>query len=129
MKKNVMLTLVLVLLGTITLSAQRPQRPEGGAPRMTAENRAERMAKELDLTDKQKAEIQALFEKQDAKREEQRAEAKKEKTSKREAFEAERKAQDAELEKIIGKEKFELLKQKRAEQRKKSERKGRPERE
>jgi len=39
--------------------------------RWTAKERAERMAKQLELTDDQKAKVEALFEQQDAKRQEQ----------------------------------------------------------
>ena len=121
MKKLIMLALTAILLGTTALFAQKPERrgKEMERTQITAEKRADHLAKELNLTDKQKAEVLALFEKQDAERAKKQAEAKQENAAKREAFIAERKTQDAELEKIIGTEKFQLLQQKRAERQEK----------
>ena len=112
----IMLTFVVMLLGTMTLSAQNPERRQRGAQtQVTAESRADNLAKELDLTEQQKAEVLELFKKQDVEREKNRAANGQNREFDREAFQAERKAQDAELEKIIGAEKFKLLQQKRAE--------------
>ena len=124
MKKTIVLTLTAVLLCTVTLSAQRTNGKNNASehPRITAEKRADYWAKELDLTDKQKTEMLTLFEKQDAERVKKQADNAQEREAKREAFQAERKAQDAELKKIVGEEKFQQLQQKRAEQKKKTER-------
>lgn len=121
MKRYVMLA--LVALFTLSLSLQAQDRPQRGQFQMaTAKERAERMAKQLELNDAEKAKVQALFEKQDKKREEMRAEIQKIREEKKEAngdlrakFEEERKASDAELESIIGKEKFEKYQKARAE--------------
>lgn len=88
--------------------------------RMNANDRAEWMAKELDLTDAQKAEVKALLEKQDAKRSEQvekmranRDQVTTDREKLREEMRANRekemKENQAELEKIIGKENMEKL--------------------
>lgn len=82
---------------------------------VSPEKRAERMAKELGLTDAEKAKVQALFVKQDAVRSQDKAEMEKLKKEHLAKFEKERKAQDAELEKIIGKDKFQKLEKERAE--------------
>jgi len=90
-------------------------RQGGDRQQMTPEVRAERLAKQLDLTADQKAQVQALYEKQNADRQKKLAEAKTTGEDMRAKFEAERKAQDAELEKIIGPEKMKKLQDMRAE--------------
>lgn len=112
-------------------NANRGQRPERQMPpreRMVSpQQRADRMAKELNLSDEQKAKVTELFTQQDEVRAKKRAEIQKKQEKRRDVAQAERekmreevekirKTQDAELEKIIGKEKMELLVQKRAEQ-------------
>lgn len=123
MKKYVMLALVAIFTMSFAVNAQdRPQRGEGQRVQLTAKERAEHLAKQLELSDAQKAKIEALYEKQDKKREEMRAENQKLKEKKdqlvedrKAKFEAQRKADDAELETIIGKEKMEKLQKIRAE--------------
>jgi hypothetical protein len=117
MKKIGLILLMAVFAASMSVSAQQRVAPRGergqrqemrekAATHVTPQARAERMAKELELTDAEKAKVQELFEKQDAKRLKHQAEAGKKREEFRKKFEAERKAQDAELEKIIGKEKF-----------------------
>ncbi|MEI7505115.1 MAG: hypothetical protein WCJ61_17710, partial [Paludibacter sp.] len=60
----------------------------------------------------QRAKVQALFEKQDKIRAERQAEMKKMKEQEKAKFESERNAQESEMEKIIGAEKFQQLKAK-----------------
>lgn len=116
MKKYGMILFLAFFAVSMSVSAQQ-QAPRGDrgqrqevrervGAQVTPQARAERMAKELELTVEQKAKVQELFEKQEAKRVKNQAEVEKKKGEFREKFEAERKAQDAELEKIIGKEKF-----------------------
>ena len=121
MKKTIVLTMAIMLLGVTTSFAQKPeQNRKGYAPlQVTAENRAERMAKELDLTDQQKAEVLALFKKQDAEREKKQENAQKNREAKQAAFQRERKTQDTELKEIIGEEKFQQLEKNRAERQEK----------
>lgn len=124
MKKNVILVVSVLLISALSLSAQ-PSRDvkKGRSEVVTPKERAEHMAKELDLTDKQKGEVQALFEKQATQQKEKREKVKKERTEKAEIqkneFETARKAQNAELEKIIGKEKFQQWEDTRAKRQEK----------
>ena len=119
MKKYAMLMLAAMLTINLSISAQdgqKRQRSNNNGPRqeMTAKDRAERMAKQLELTADQKEKVQALLEKQDTKRAEQMAKFREkgnEATANREEMRAAREKQmkenQAELEKIIGKEKAE----------------------
>ncbi|HMM18046.1 MAG TPA: hypothetical protein PKC47_11050, partial [Petrimonas sp.] len=79
MKKYAMFMLVAMLTIGLPISAQNGQRKQRvddnnrmrQEMRMTAKERAEWMAKQLELTADQTAKVQALLEKQDAKRTEQ----------------------------------------------------------
>jgi len=127
MKKYGMLVMAFAFIFSLAVSAQdqvpqggergpRPEMRQGGnRQQMTPQMRAENMAKQLDLTADQKAQVQALYEKQNAEREKKMADAKAEGGDMRAKFEAERKAQDTELEKIIGPEKMKKLQDMRAE--------------
>jgi len=117
MKKYAMLALATVFMFSVTLMAQEQTPPagrkghkkelrQGVGLKVTAQQRAEHMAKVVGLTDDEKVKVQALFEKQDAKRLQHRAEMQKVRQAQLAKFANERKVQDAELEKIIGKEKF-----------------------
>jgi hypothetical protein len=87
--------------------AQAPEHSRNGErPMMTPQIRAERMAKELNLTDAEKSKVQALFEKENADRKSNQAEVQKTKEELKTDFEKQRKANNAELENIIGKEKY-----------------------
>lgn len=132
MKKIAGLLMIALFVCGMTVSAQEqtpsPVRKgqmkemrKGAHTMLTAEKRAEHITKELGLTDAEKAKVQALFEKQDAKMKAHKAEMEKIREEQKAKFEAERKAQDAELEKIIGNEKFqkhEALRAERAEKQK-----------
>jgi|GEM_PF-322750 len=126
MKKYAMLVLACAFMFSVATIAQEQNPPQGKKgerkefrqnerSQLSAEKRAERMAKVLELSNAEKVKVQALFEKQDAKRLEHQAAVKKVIAEQKDQFEANRKAQDAELEKIIGKEKFKLLETRRAE--------------
>ena len=127
MKKYGLLVLASLFMISVAITAQDQTRPQGRKAenkelkqgertQMTPQTKAERMAKELGLTDSERKKVQALFERQEVKRVQHQAEIDKQKARFREKFEAERKAQDAELEKIIGKEKFQKMETKRAQQ-------------
>lgn len=124
MKKYALMALIAIFTISLSVTAQDRQgrRATGqradATMRWNAKERAENMAKQLDLTDAQKAEVEALFEKQDKQREEQVAEHR----AKREELKDNREAQraemmelrnkevaenDAELKKIIGEDKLE----------------------
>lgn len=130
MKKYVMLALAAILSLGISTSAQDQQGRGGqgreGGQRMqfTPKDRAERLAKQLELTDDEKAKVLELFEKQEANREKIRKENQDVNTDRREQFQAQRKVEDAELEKIIGKEKFEKYLANRAEREKRMRERG-----
>jgi hypothetical protein len=137
MKKVALMAMVAIFSLSCSLSAQdstknkkQDNKRMPAEMRWTAKDRADRMAKQLELTPDQTAKVQALFEQQDAKRKEQIAkqqEKKAEMTQDREARRAEMMEMrskalaenDAELEKIIGKEKLEQWKTYRNEQMKK----------
>lgn len=121
-------TLVLASALTISMAAfAQEQTPPPGRKgekkefrqaektQVTPEKKAERMAKELGLTNAEKVKVQALFEKQEAVRSQHKVEIEKLRKEHMAKFETERKAQDAELMKIIGKEKFQKLEKERAE--------------
>ena len=133
MKKYLFLVATLLLIMSMTVSAQNNRRNldnrRGNVQnienrrsermmKMTPKERADLMAKELDLTADQTAQVQALCEKQDAKRLEQVAEHRKQRELGRQNQDSRRKEmremrlkevekQQAELEKVIGKEKAE----------------------
>lgn len=121
------LVLAAFLASTIMLNAQVKDRPHPqGEGKATPEMRADRMAEHLSLTDAEKAKVLELFKKEDAKmqamKEEIRAlRQKNEKISEEQKakFEALRKTHEAELEKIIGKEKMAKLQAEREQQKQK----------
>jgi len=86
---------------------------EGRPPMISPEKKAEFMAKELELNDAEKAKVQALFEKQTLKAKQHQEEMKKMMDDHRVLRESERAANEAELIKIIGQEKFNELQAKR----------------
>ncbi len=133
MKKVLLLALVGLFTLSFTLDAQNnPRNRRDGRQgarvenRWTAKDRADAMAKQLELTSDQAAKVKDLFEKQDAERAKQVAaqRAARERDSgdreaRREAMQEAREKEvaknDAELEKIIGKEKLEQWKKYREE--------------
>lgn len=137
MKKYGMWAIVAFFMMSLSISAQdsNQRRREGNQPpremRMTAKDRAERMAKQLQLTPEQTAQVEELFKKQDEKRAEQmkkfreerqqmqQQDCEKQREEMRALMEQNMEEQDAELEKIIGKEKMEQWKAYRQEQMKK----------
>lgn len=133
MKKQGILMLAGLLIFSLSISAQNTENPQrnGNENRrigmqISAKERAEHMAKRLELTKEQTEKVQALYEKQDAKRAEQRAKFAEQRAKmmqnqmqNRDEMRAQRdkelKEQDAELENIIGKEKMVELNKWRAE--------------
>jgi hypothetical protein len=130
MKKYVKLALASVFFFSMSVMAQDqipapanngPQNGMRQGPRQqaSAQLRAERMAKDLGLTDAEKAKVQEVYEKNDVLFTKFRSEVSRESPDFREKFKALRDAQDAELEKIIGKEKFQTWQKLQAERRQK----------
>ncbi|MFT3754232.1 MAG: hypothetical protein QM800_15610 [Paludibacter sp.] len=128
MKKQGILVMAFASIFSLAISAQDQTPPQGGQrgqgqemrqggnrPQMTPQMRAERLAKQLDLTTDQTAQVKALYEKQDADRQKRQGDVQKTREEMRAQFENERKAQDTELEKIIGPEKMKKLQDIRAE--------------
>ena len=123
----------------LSLSAQNGDKARmGGDRQFSPEQHAERLAKELSLTDAQKKQVAEFYTKQQdlrkKEREEfqkQKADAREENKAERDKFRAERekiqKEHDVELEKIIGKDKMEQLKKNREERMQKN-RENRPNR-
>lgn len=123
MKKIGMLIAAAVLAMTVTVTAQNAgqnMRNGNKGPRemrMTAQQRADNLALRLNLTEAQKQDVAKLFEKQDKVREQRRAEMQQkhqgmvmDRAQMQDEMKAQRQkdlaAQDAELEKIIGKDKM-----------------------
>lgn len=117
MKKNLILMVGALFLISVASHAQnqknvsdkegtKKEMRQNAPQRMSAENRAEYWAKELNLTNEEKGKITELFKKQDETRMQQRADMQKSREERQAFMENQRKANDAEMEKIIGKEKF-----------------------
>ena len=126
MKKYGILVMAIAFMFSSAVSAQdqQPKQEKDGhkkefkqpeRPKLSAQKRAGYLAVDLELTDAQRAKVQALFEKQDKIREERQAEVKKLREQEMAKVEAERKANDTEMEKILGTEKFQQFKAKQAE--------------
>ena len=120
MKKYLKLALASVFFFSITAMAQAPQGGFGGGMRQQPpKERAEAMAKDLNLSDADKAKVQAVFEKNDEKMTKFRAEADRDAPDFREKMMALREAQNADLIAVVGKEKFETYQKLQAERREK----------
>ncbi len=136
MKKMVVMAFVAIFTLSCTLEAQNNTRSRRdtrqGArteQRWSAKDRVEAMTKQLELTTEEAKKVQALFEKQDAARAEQvaahradRERGSRDRDARRQEMQTAREKavaeNDAELEKIIGKEKMEQWKQLREERQK-----------
>lgn len=145
MKKYLFLALAALLSVSVSVSAQNSNKNRQGKTGQrgnkemtwTAKDRAEKMDKELDLTDAQVSQLIALFEKHDAKRIEQREAMKAQReqgstadrAKNREEMRAQREKEiaafEADVEKIIGKEKadkWQTLRQKQGRNQRNSRR-------
>ena len=140
MKKLMYSLLAGLFVFNLSLSAQNGDKARmgGGDRQFSPEQHAERLAKELNLTDAQKKQVAEFYTKQQDVRKKEREEFQKKKAdvreenkAEREKFRAERekiqKEHDVELEKIIGKDKMEQLKKNREERMQKN-RENRPNR-
>jgi len=129
MKKYAKLFLASLFMFSMTAMAQEQTTPEkkavpnemrqGQRQQLSAQVRAENLAKDLSLTDVEKAKIQVLYEKHDSIFNKFRSEVNRESPDFREKFKVLRDAQDTELESIIGKEKFQTWQTMRADRRQK----------
>jgi hypothetical protein len=112
MKKYLMLTLAIFFSMQMLVTAQNQR--NGQRVQQTPKERAERIAKQLELTPEQQTQVEALFVKQDAERTKWRKEMRtnnqggaSNREKMRAQFDERRKVENDELEKIIGKEKME----------------------
>jgi len=130
MKKYAMLFFVSVFMSCATLIAQdqttsqsnngeKKEMRQGERRYETADIRAAKMAKDLSLSEVEKINVQTLLEKQDTIFAKFRSEVSRESPEFRTKFRELRNSQDAELETIIGKEKFQQYQTLRAEERQK----------
>jgi Spy/CpxP family protein refolding chaperone len=132
MKKYVLIAMAFIFAVSLSLTAQEAGSPKG--PRIiqkreirvekhhgivTPQMRADKMAKELGLTDAEKAKVKALIEKEYANRIKLQDEIEKSKQEFKTKFENAKKEHNEDLEKIIGKEKFQKLETLRTEKIKK----------
>lgn len=123
MKKHSMFLMAVGMMFCMALSAQ-DQAPMGGnRPRQemrqqqTPQVRAERLAKQLGLTDDEKAKVQALYEKQNAEREKMRSEGTQlTREQMRTKMDEMRKSEETEMQKILTPEKFQKFQDLRKEQ-------------
>lgn len=123
MKKHSMFLMAVGMMFCMALSAQ-DQAPMGGnRPRQemrqqqTPQVRAERLAKQLGLTDDEKAKVQALYEKQNAEREKMRSEGTQlTREQMRTKMDEMRKNEETEMQKILTPEKFQKFQDLRKEQ-------------
>lgn len=124
MKKTLIVMLCTLFTLSVTTFAQKENQPQqtkkemkqNPPKRMSAEERANYWAKELNLTDEEKAKVTELFKKEDENRAKYREEMQGNREEMRAQMRKDRKANDAELEKIIGKEKFQKYDSIRSEQ-------------
>ena len=128
MKKYARLLLAALFLFSMTAMAQE-QTPvttnppaqngmrQGPRQQLSAQVRAENMAKDLSLTDAEKVKVQEVFEKNDVIFTKFRTEVSRDSPDFREKFKALRDAQNADLVKVIGQEKFDTYQKLQAERR------------
>jgi len=129
MKKYAILVLAFGFMLSVSISAQdqipsqgkrgeKKELRQGDRAQITPETRASKMAKDLNLSDTEKVNVQSLFEKQDVESAKFRSEVSRESDDFRPKFKEFRLKQDAELKAVIGDEKFQILQDIRTEQRK-----------
>lgn len=122
MKKYLKLILASVFIFSMTATAQQQTPPQGQfgmRQQLSAKERAENLAKDVSLSDADKAKVEAVYEKNDVIFTKFRTEVSRDSPDFREKFKALRDVQDAELISIIGKEKFETFQKLQAERRQK----------
>lgn len=124
MKKHGMFLMAIGMMFCMAVSAQdqsshtdnRPPRQEM-RQQQTPQVRAERLAKQLGLTDDEKTKVQALFEKQNADREKMRSEGTNlTREQMRTKMDEMRKSEETEMQKILTPEKFAKYQDLRKEQ-------------
>ncbi|MFZ4582119.1 MAG: hypothetical protein ACOYM7_05660 [Paludibacter sp.] len=122
MKKNVIALFAALFMLVLVANAQQPagpQKPKGPS----IENRVEKMATDLALTDVEKTALKDLMVKQDVEMKKFRSEVDKESPDFKTKMKEIRTSQDAELKTLLGDEKYKKLQEIRAEMRKAAEQK------
>ena len=130
MQKYAKLILAAIFIFSMSAMAQEQTPPptpppaqngmrQGPRQQLSAQVRAENMAKDLSLTDAEKAKVQEVFEKNDVIFTKFRTEVSRDSPDFREKFKALRDAQNADLIKVIGQEKFDTYQKLQAERRQK----------
>jgi hypothetical protein len=104
---------------TLVAQNQERQRQGGDRPQVDPKSRAEKLAKDLELSDEQKLKVTTLFEEQKNALAELKDKFKDDQEGRKNAMKELRKKWDKDLEAIIGKEKFEKQKAMLQEQMKK----------
>ena len=128
MKKYAKLVLASLFIFSMTAIAQDQTTPpvnsagqsgmrQGPRQQLSAQVRAENMAKDLNLTETEKTKVQEVYEKNDVLFTKFRTEVSRDSPDFREKFKALRDAQDADLIKVIGQEKFAAWQKLQAERR------------
>ncbi|MDR2839982.1 MAG: hypothetical protein LBV75_01760 [Paludibacter sp.] len=127
MKKYLFLSIVAIFAISMSVMAQEGNQRRAGGGRglnVSPQERVDQLAKQVELTDEQKAQVLTFYEKVQKRNQEQfetmrkAREAGQQQTGDfRARYEEQQKADDAELETIIGKEKLEKVKAAREEQR------------
>lgn len=113
---------------TLMAQNQEPQKPGGNRQQFDPKARAEKLAKDLELTDEQKAKVTTFYEEQQKTMAELREKFKDDQEGRRKEMQTLRKKWDQDLETIIGKEKFEKYRAMQAEMMKKRQEGGNRER-
>lgn len=124
MKKHGMFLMAIGMMFCMAVSAQEQSSTNDNRPprqemrqQQTPQVRAERLAKQLGLTDDEKAKVQALFEKQNAEREKMRSEGTNlSREQMRTKMDEMRKNEEVEMQKILNPEKFKKYQELRKEQ-------------
>ena len=120
MKKYLKLILASVFIFSMTATAQQQTPPQGQfgmRQQLSAKERAENLAKDVNLTDAEKAKVEAVYTKNDTIFTKFRTEVSRDSPDFREKFKALRDAQNADLIKVIGQEKFDTYQKLQAERR------------
>ena len=94
-------------------NAEKSEMKQGERKMISTEKRVEMIAKQLELSDAEKIKVQALFEKQEGRAKLYREEMKKVREEHLAKIKAERNANEAELIRIIGNEKYQQLQSQR----------------
>lgn len=109
MKRSILVVMMALVAFSLQIQAQEPQQPRGergNRQQWSPEQRAEQVAKDLELTADQQKQLKELFVKQQDEMAKMREQAQGDPASRREKFMELRKKWDTDMEKIVGPEKM-----------------------